>query len=179
MSPPPVSVAPSGKRLLMPCGFPNTPPPSWLRCRYYVYGVLGNPHRVAFIKPLRGTMIATFRSLVGAPAPTPPLYKCVTFYQVRDNQISVAPALHSVAVVAFSRHGDRPRSCVCMSVARSLALAPCGVGMAPVVAIHTPHRLQTHSLCVPSWLLRAPSLLRYVPPLLRGGSRPHTPAPGA
>lgn len=163
----------------MPCGFPSTPSPSWLLCRYSVCGVLGNPHRVAFIKPLRGTMIATFRSLVGAPAPTPPLYKCVTINQVRDNQISVAPALHSVAGYAFSRYGARPRSCVCMSVGRSLALAPCGVGMAPVVAIPTPHRLQTHSLCVPSWLLRVPSPLRYVPPLLRGGSRPRTPATSA
>ena len=114
----------------------------------------------------------------GLPPPHP-RYKCVTFHQVRDNQISVAPALHSVAGYAFSRYGARPRSCVCMSVGRSLALAPCGVGMAPVVAIPTPHRLQTHSLCVPSWLLRVPSPLRYVPPLLRGGSRPHTPAPCA
>ena len=33
-------------------------------------------------------MIATLRSLVGAPAPTPPLNKCVTINQVRDNQHS-------------------------------------------------------------------------------------------
>ena len=163
----------------MPCGFPSSPPPSLLLRRDYVCGVLGNPHRVAFIKPLRGTMIATFRSLVGAPAPTPPHNKCVTINQVRDNQISVAPELHSVAGYAFGRYGVRLRSCVCMSVARSLALAPCSVGMAPVVAIPTLHRLQTHSLCVPSWLPRVPSPLRYVPPLPRGGSRPRTPATSA
>ena len=163
----------------MPCGFPSSPAPSWLLCRYSVYGVLGNPHRIAFIKPLRGTMIATFRSLVGAPAPTPLLYKCVTFHQVRNNQLSVAPALLFVAVSAFGRHGVRCRSCVCLSVGLSLTLAPCRVGMAPVVAIPTRHRQQTHSLCVPSWLPRVPSPLRYVPPLLRGGSCPHTPATSA
>ena len=100
----------------MPCRFPSSPPPSWLLRRYYVYGVLGDLHRVAFIKPLRGTMIATFRSFVGAPAPTPLLYPVTIKYQSLRH---CTPWRWSLSVVMVSAFG---RVSACRSLARLRSL---------------------------------------------------------